>query len=171
MILEIGSTWDGVPVGSGERVVITLSADPDSLRIAVEAPLHGDPPPPGPPGPCWALWEHEVVELFIVGADDHYTEVELSPHGHHLLLRLKGTRQITERMLPLHFHAHISGLRWSGVAALPWRLIPPAPRRINAFAIHGVGEQRRYLAATPVPGPAPDFHRLECFPVLPLPER
>ena len=38
----------------------------------------------------------------------------------------------------------------------------------NAFAIHGVGPQRRYLACTPVPGPQPDFHRLEVFPAVDL---
>jgi hypothetical protein len=170
MRLEVNLTWDGQPVDASERVVIALSATPHALSIDVDAPFHGDPPPPGHPGPCWALWEHEVVELFLVGEDDHYTEVELSPHGHHLLLRLAGVRQITERLLPLDFSARIDGARWSGTAMLPWALVPPAPRRLNAFAIHGPAGQRRYLAATPVPGPVPDFHRLACFPRLPIPE-
>ncbi|MFT5683123.1 MAG: hypothetical protein ACI8RZ_004050 [Myxococcota bacterium] len=169
MRLEIRSTWDGQPAESGEWVVLTLTAHADALHITVDAPLHGDPPPPGPPGPCWALWEHEVVELFIVGADDTYTEVELSPHGHHLLLRLSSVRQIAERMLPLDFHADASGGRWSGSARLPWALIPPAPHRLNAFAIHGRGADRRYLAAFPVPGEAPDFHRIHLFPTHTLP--
>lgn len=169
MRLEIRSTWEGHPAAPGEHTSVTLAAEPDALIITVDAPLHGDPPPPGSPGPCWALWEHEVVELFIVGDDDTYTEVELSPHGHHLLLRLSGVRQIAERMLPLDFTVDTTGSRWSGTARLPWSLVPPAPRRLNAFAIHGLGEQRRYLAAFPVPGEAPDFHRIHCFPTLPLP--
>ena len=166
MRLEIGSTWDGQPIGAEESASLTLSRVGASLRIAVEAPFHNDPPPKGPPGPSWALWEREVVELFILGEHDHYTEIELSPHGHHLVLRLEGRRQIVQRLLPLEFHPHINGVRWSGVARLPWIMIPPAPRRINAYAIHGVCEARRYLAATPVPGPTPDFHRLEHFPPM-----
>jgi len=37
----------------------------------------------------------------------------------------------------------------------------------NAYAIHGQGSERRYLAAHAVRGAAPDFHRLECFAALP----
>jgi hypothetical protein len=170
MRLEIRSTWDGHPAEPGEHATITLSAASDALCITVDAPLHGDPPPPGAPGPCWALWEHEVIELFIVGPNNAYTEVELSPHGHHLLLRLSGVREITERLLPLDFSAHAVGTRWSGTARLPWSLVPAAPRRLNAFAIHGLGAHRRHLAAFPVPGDVPDFHRIHCFPVRSLPE-
>ena len=169
MRLEIASTWDGLPARPDERVHLTLSATPAALRIAVDAPFHGDPPPPGAPGPCWRLWEHEVVELFVVGPDEHYTEVELSPHGHHLLLRLEGTRQVVEKMLPMDFSADIHGARWQGVALLPWDCLPPAPRRGNAFAIHGCGTSRRHLAASPLPGPQPDFHQLDRFPALRLP--
>ncbi len=39
--------------------------------------------------------------------------------------------------------------------------------RANLYAIHGVGTARRHLAMTPVPGEAPDFHRLEYFARLP----
>jgi hypothetical protein len=44
--------------------------------------------------------------------------------------------------------------------------VPEGPWRFNAYAIHGVGAARRYLAHFPVPGPRPDFHRLECFGAL-----
>lgn len=169
MRLEIASTWDGQPAGADEIVSLTLSATPAALRVEIDAPFHGDPPPPGAPGPCWRLWEHEVVELFVVGANEHYTELELSPHGHHLLLRLEGTRQVVEKLLPLDFSAHIQHTRWQGCALLPWALLPPQPQRGNAFAIYGHGTHRRYLAASPLPGPAPDFHQLSRFPALRLP--
>ena len=169
MRLEIASTWDGQPARTDEIVRLTLSATPAALRVEVDAPFHQDPPPPGAPGPCWRLWEHEVVELFVVGPTDHYTELELSPHGHHLLLRLEGTRNVVAKMLPLDFRARISGARWQGVAKLPWSLLPTTPRRGNAFAIHGQGDRRRHLAASPLPGPHPDFHQLDRFPALQLP--
>ena len=36
-------------------------------------------------------------------------------------------------------------------------------RAANAYTISGIGAERGYAAACPVPGGAPDFHRLECF--------
>jgi len=49
------------------------------------------------------------------------------------------------------------------------RAIPSSPRTPNAFAIHGIGDERRFLAWVPVPGSAPDFHRLHHFPHVELP--
>ncbi len=138
------------------------------LRIVVSAPFHHDPPPPGEPGPTDRLWEHEVVELFVAGRDDRYTEVELSPWGHHLVLRLQGIRHVVDAQLPLAFRARQCGARWIGAARLDRELFPPPPWRANAYAIHGEGAARRFLAATPLPGEQPDFHQPERFPNLPL---
>ena len=112
------------------------------------------------------LWDFEVVELFVVGpgAEPLYTEIELGPHGHHLLLLLRGVRKIVAMGLPLAYRAHIEGTTWRAQALLPRQLLPPPPHRLNAFAIDGVGRERRYLATHPVPGPEPDFHRLHLFP-------
>jgi hypothetical protein len=158
-----------VPIGLDERVALVLSRAGGDLLIDVEAPFHDDPMPAGSPGPTDGLWNHEVVELFIVGADARYVEVELSPHGHHLVLQLHGVRTPTASLLPLDYSAVIDGGRWRGRARLDARVIPPGPHAINAFAIHGAGNGRRYLAATAVPGPEPDFHRLHLFPTVVLP--
>jgi hypothetical protein len=171
--LRITRTWDGAAAPADEHVTVTVTDSPDGLRVAVEAPAHGDPPPctpeggPAPVGATWALWDHEVVELFVLGADDHYTELELGPHGHHLLLRLHGRRNLVERLLPVDATWRTAGGRWQAEAVLPVGVLPPRPWRVNAYAIHGTGAARRYLAWAPVPGPQPDFHRLEHF--LPLP--
>ena len=196
--LCIASTWDGALIPDDERATVTLRASADALIVEVTAQFHGDPPPATPPAPggTWELWEHEVVELFLVampagdgegdggaGGRPRYTELELGPHGHHLLLGLDGVRDPSpERALPLGaYEARVEGARWTGRAALPWDSFPARPSsaasasseeplRVNAFAIHGVEAGRRYLAATPVPGPHPDFHRLECFqPLADLP--
>ena len=58
--------------------------------------------------------------------------------------------------------------RWTADARLPASWLPPRPWRANAYAIHGSGTQRRYLACHPVPGDTPDFHRLHLFPPLDL---
>lgn len=165
--LPVHLTWDGQPAGPSERVELSLHDAGEHLRVEVRAPFHGDPPPAGPPGPTWALWEHEVVELFLLGEDEHYVELELGPHGHHLLLRLHGRRNIVERQLPLDFVARIEGGRWSGRALLPKTLLPSGSLRGNATAVHGTGETRRYLSHVALGGPEPDFHRLECYLRLP----
>jgi hypothetical protein len=46
--------------------------------------------------------------------------------------------------------------------------LPPGLGRVNAYAIHGQGANRRYLAAYSVGGTAPDFHRLDRFVPLTL---
>lgn len=159
MELSVCHTWDGIPLPSpAARVFVT-----PELVVRIEAPFHGDPAPAGPPGPRWKLWEHEVVELFLLGDDDRYLEVELGPHGHHLVLQLHGVRQITSRELPLRYNATIHGGSWTGEAQLQRSWLPKGPLRANAYAIHGLPSQRVYTAWAPVPGPAPDFHRLQHF--------
>ncbi len=163
MTLRVGSTWDGAPCRPDEVATVALEDTPDGLRVSIEAPFHGDPAPTAPPGPLWGLWEHEVVELFVLGAGDRYTELELGPHGHHLLLRLEGRRNPVETLLPVDAHWERHGGRWRATTVLAPAVLPPRPWRLNAYAIHGTGAERRYLAWAPVPGPQPDFHRLEHF--------
>lgn len=180
--LVIAQTWDGQPVDSDEQVTLDLSAaDGDRLHIRVRAPFHGDPAPAGRPGPTIGLWEHEVVELFVLGAPPDappdappvYTELEVGPHGHHLVLRLRGVRAVEEKLLPLQYTAAVVTSHgrdvWQGDALLDRSILPPPPHRINAYAISGVGAARRHLALYPVPGDGPDFHRLACFGEVTLP--
>lgn len=159
--LSIDRTWDDLPAGCHAQVDVEVTADAVVLRV--DAPWHGDPAPPGPPGPTPRLWEHEVVELFLLGADARYLEVELGPHGHHLVLWLDGTRRPVHQGAPLDYRAERRGDRWQGVARIPLAWVPPGCDRLNAYAIHGRGEGRRYLAWRPTLGDQPDFHRLERF--------
>jgi hypothetical protein len=169
--LEVGGTWDGVPVADGERVRVTLALEASHLRLAVDAPFHADPPPPGPPGPTPGLWEHEVVEVFVAGDGPPdavpYTEVELGPGGHHLALRFRGVRRrVEEGLLPVELATAVSGGRWRAEARLPLACLPPPPWRAAAFALHGAGADRRYLSSLPLPGPRPDFHQPHLYPPL-----
>lgn len=161
--LLVRSSWQGEPVGEAETATVALTATRGGLLIQVDAPFHDDPPPPHPAGPTSGLWNHEVVEVFIAGPQQRYTEVELGPHGHHLVLRLEGIRNAAESELPLDYVVKREGGCWRGRARLPWTYLPKPPHTANAYAIHGQGDLRRYLAAHPVPGDEPDFHRLACF--------
>lgn len=163
MRITVDHLWDGSPATPTERVSLELSAADDvgSLRIAVEAPYHGDPPPVGRAGSTPGLWNHEVVELFVFGDDGHYLEIELGPHGHHLVLQLHGIREVTRQVPWIAYHCEIDGARWRGEARVRGALVPDGAARWNAHAIHGVGDARRYLSALPAGGARPDFHRPE----------
>lgn len=167
LCVQIASTWNGHPIDATEQVTVELSMRADELIVCVDAPFHGDPPPPGAPGPTPKLWEHEVVELMLLGADERYLEIELSPHGHFLVLTLAGRRQIVHQAFVIHYDTNVDGSRWTGSARIPHAWIPDGCDRLNAYAIHGTGSARRYLAWQPSPAAAePDFHRLESFALL-----
>jgi len=164
--LEVGHSWDGRPLPHDERAVVQvhgLAPDAEEVRIDLVAPFAADPPPFAPPGPVDQLWGYEVVEVFVVGADGAYTELELGPYGHHLLLQLRGVRDVSAKLLPVAFEARRAGDRWAGSARVERALFPSEPVAVNAYRIHGVGAARRYEAHAPVPGDGPDFHRLEHF--------
>ena len=156
--LEIACTWDGVPLATSARTAVRLALADDRLRIDVDAPFAGDPAPPGH-GSVPGLWEHEVVELFVFGSEGRYTEIELGPHGHWLVLRFDGVRRRVDEGHAIAFAARIDGARWRGTAWIPIELLPALAVRCNAFRISGRGPERRYEAAVPVPGERPDFHR------------
>ncbi len=162
--ISVSRLWSGEYVG--EQATLALSLDARELVIEIEAVFHDDPPPSAPPGSCWALWEHEVVELFLLGEDDHYIEIEIGPHGHYLVLQLEGRRNITKRDLSLRIERLVvdrGAGTWRATARLDAAFVPSRPLWYNAYAIHGRGAARRYLAHAAMPGPAPDFHRLESF--------
>ena len=170
--LFIAQDWQGNPLPPERHAVLGLRLTARALLLTIDAPYHGDPPPPGPPGPTPRLWEHEVVELFLAGPGPPdavpYTEVELSPCGHYLVLQLQGIRRTVAEGMPVRTRCRIDGKRWRGVVRVPLRLLPQPPWRVNAFAIHGTGRSRRYLAAAPMPGTRPDFHQPHRFPDLSL---
>lgn len=162
-VLRIEHTWDGDRVPDDEVVSLTLELADTELIVRIDAPFHDDPPPE-----TSDLWHHEVVELMLLGADDAYVEVEVSPHGKHLVLFLKGARNVVHRDVILEMHAAIDAerSRWRGVARVPLGWIPFETRRLNAFATHGAEGRRRYLAWRPAGGARPDFHCLEAFGAL-----
>jgi hypothetical protein len=161
--LSVGTTWDGRPLPQTAVVHIELHLDADGLSLSFDAPHYDDPLPGGDPGPTWGLWGYEVVEVFLCGPDEHYTEIEIGPAGHFLVLRLQGRRQVVKRVEELALSIEHADGRWKAMARLGREHLPPGPYTLNAYAISGVGEARRYSAAYPRQGEAPDFHALEAF--------
>jgi len=169
--LIIDRTWDGEAVDPADRGRVRLSRLDDSFLVTIDAGFADDPPPTGLPGATESLWEHEVVELFVANVETgpaRYTEIELSPHGHHLILQFDGIRHRTAALEPTWVETSIHGSRWRGSLELELSHLPSLPWRANAFAIHGRGAARRYLAAAATPGATPDFHQPLLFPKVEL---
>jgi hypothetical protein len=171
--LRIERDFRGLPLPAAHHAEFVLRRAPDALIVSVDAPYFGDPAPACAVGATAQLWEYEVAELFIADAGTHYLEIELSPHGHHLVLELDGVRRVVRSQLPIEYTVrieraqssadpHVLG-RYRGQARVPLSYLPRAALRGNAYLIHGVAANRCYHAHNPPLGEIPDFHRLESF--------
>ena len=170
--LVIDRTWNGAHAEPGERLSVRLQTSASELRICIDAPFHDDPAPPMPRGTCPTLWEYETVELFVAGAGEGYLELEFGPHGHHLALCFSAVRQrVVGVEPPIAYDVARAGSRWLGMAILSRTLLPGGPHRFNAYALHGTGSARRYLAWSPVPSTSPDFHQPKYFQRLELAQK
>ena len=164
---QIQYEWDGTPLPETQWVSIEVQLSDTVMCIRVESPFFHNPAPVSLPDPSvglWKLWEYEVVELFIVGVDGHYTEVEVGPHGHHLVLQLDAPRSIVNHQLPMLWNAQIHGDQWTGQGEVSRALLPAEISRVNAFAIRTINGERQYCCFEPLPDTQPNFHQPERFP-------
>ena len=160
--LRIQYEWDGTLLESIDQVPLEVKLTDEGLHIKLQASLYHDPEPPTPPDPekgTWELWGYEVVELFLVGERGEYTEIEMGPWGHHLVLQLDAPRSIVRKEIPMQFTALETEGGWSGEGFVSREWLPDNIVRANAFAIHTVNGNRRYCCYTPLQGSQPDFHQ------------
>ncbi len=162
-ILSTSTTWDGKAVADSEKMQIRFCIRDQELEVGIQGPFHGDPAPSAPAGELEGLWCYEVAELFLLGADGHYLEIEIGPHGHYLIYHLIGIRQISRSITPTSCETNITGTHWQSTLTLPLSQSILPLSHANAYAIHGQGVKRRYLAAFSVPGENPDFHQPRYF--------
>ncbi|XP_055406251.1 UPF0462 protein C4orf33 homolog isoform X3 [Bubalus kerabau] len=116
MDFKIEHTWDGFPV-KHEPVFVRLNPGDRGVMMEVSAPFFNDPPAPlGEPGkPFNQLWDYEVVEAFFLNdITEQYLEVELCPHGQHLVLLLSGRRNVWKQGLDLSFRVSRGETKWEG---------------------------------------------------------
>jgi hypothetical protein len=163
--LAIDRHWNGAASRDPRlRGELLLSARTEGL--ALEAALPHQQPARIPAAPAGArvanLWEYDVVEGFLVGVDGRYVEVELGAGGHFLVLEFSAPRRLADEhagLVPgLDFVRSAAG--WRSTLVLPWTLVPRELCALGAFAIAGGA----FLAAHPLPGPAPDFHQPGAYP-------
>lgn len=159
----IDRLWDGEQGLPAERSEVAFAVTADGLSVEITAKFHDDKPPTTEPGRTDALWNFEVIELFLANDTGHYLELEFGPHGHYLALQFSGIRELQRQDIPISFQATIVGDTWRGTAQVAASHLPVQLCRANAYAIHGQEPNRRYLAAFIVPGPRPDFHQPHFF--------
>jgi hypothetical protein len=164
--IVIDKTWDSktLPAQHHTNVVLTLTLE--TLWIEIDAPFHNDPPPRTPAGFTDGLWAFEVVELFIVGQQHRYIELEFGPHGHYLGYRFNGVRNRTGVVSQISSTTTILGNRWHAKARVSLAALPPKSTTgwsLNATAIHGTATARCYHSHSALTGDLPDFHQPDNF--------
>jgi hypothetical protein len=163
--IAIERYWNGAPSRDPRlRGELLLGARTEGLAVEAALPHQGSPRiPAAPAGSRVAnLWEYDVVECFLVGADGGYVEVELGAGGHFLVLGFSAPRRLAdahEALAPELGFARSAG-GWRSTLVLPWPLVPRELCALGAFAIAGGA----FLAAHPLPGAAPDFHQPGAYP-------
>ena len=165
LVLPLRASWDGTALADPRlHGFLALSAEAAGLRVRGGLP---DPAPgPAPPAPVGSrvakLWETDVVELFWVGPEGRYVELELGAHGHFLVLSFRAPRDRVdahETLRPEVGH-RLDAHGWETALCLPWSLLPQPLEALAAFAL----ARGAYVAAHPLPGTAPDFHQPAHFP-------
>ena len=104
-----------------EAEVAKTDAKP-CIILRVDAPFYNDPAPSsaddsisesncGKDKAFMGLWDYEVVEaFFLCSKTQQYLEIEVGPHGHHLVLLLKGRKKIIKECLPIKWDVKIGKL-------------------------------------------------------------
>ena len=165
LALEITRRWDGTALPDLDARV-SLSAERDGLWV--EAGMAHARTPRIPTAPRGArvdgLWEFDVVECFVVGADGRYFELELGAGGHYLALAFDAPRQRVDDFAreSLAVEWQRGAEAWRAHCLVPRAWLPEPIARANAFAIAD-GE---FAVHSPVGGDRPDFHRPHAFPEL-----
>ncbi|CAJ0959394.1 unnamed protein product, partial [Mesorhabditis belari] len=175
--LTIDKTWDGNTIGHRPTDIHLgwkfekIPNRPHKRVVTVEftTPFYDDPEPEMMPGVTPGLWDYEVLELFFANDNNQYLEVEVSPHGHWLCLLFDGVRTCFNNGEELELTVQnqwVGGDVWKGNIEIPLAYFPANVTKMNAYTIHGIGEDRVYEAMRPVTDGTheePDFHRLEFF--------
>lgn len=166
LYLKVDKMWNGDPCGDESlHAEVWVMKKQGGLELRVHAPLRDGQRVPDAPRDTRVdgLWEYDVVELFLVGEDGSYTEVELGPGGHYLVLSFNGVRQRSNDYAGREFnHRNASATpgTWQSTIQLPWDVLPAKIVKANAFVIAG----GHHLAWNAVPGTEPDFHQPLAFP-------
>ncbi|MEI6511511.1 MAG: hypothetical protein WCO25_05775, partial [Candidatus Uhrbacteria bacterium] len=95
LYFTVDKMWDGSPCGDSRlHTEVWIQKATAGLSIRVHATILDDQRVPNAPVDSRfdGLWDYDVVELFFVGADGRYSEVEIGAGGHYLVLAFDDVR-------------------------------------------------------------------------------
>ena len=173
--LVVDQLWEGTPLAESLQATVILVDRPGrGIDVRLDAPHHHDPRPAVPPGRLDGLWAYEVVELFLLGHDERYLEIEVGPGGHYLALAFAGRRVRVDEDVPIRVEVERgprdtegTAGRWTAGIRVSEASLPPGwregGRRCNAYTIHGPSDARRYAVAQVLGTDEPDFHAIAAF--------
>ena len=166
LYFTVNKMWDGSPCGDERlHVEVWITKKESGLNVRVHATILDDQKVPNAPVDSRfdGLWDYDVVELFFVGTDGKYTEVEIGAGGHFLVLAFDDVRVRANDFAGREFdhrHGGATPGTWQTQMTIPWDVLPATITKMNAFAIMG----GTHLALSAVPGTQPDFHQPATFP-------
>ena len=121
------------------------------------------------------LWDRDVAEVFLQAPEEsghHYTELEISPNGNWLDLKISD-KQTLDLNASLKTRVHIEANHnvWTAELAVPISSLtahfdPTATWRVNFFRVEGPEPNRFYSSWQPTNTPKPNFHVPEVFATL-----
>jgi hypothetical protein len=168
MNLEVESRWDGSPCPDKTiRGEFTVEREESGLRITAKAPKFSvEHQPNAPTGTRFdGLWEFDVLEIFFVGENGKYIEIELGTAGHYLVLGFDGVRRRSNDFHDMSFdHSFKREDDGSTISTIliPNEILPTVITRANAFVI----ANQEFLSHAPLPGAKPDFHQPSEYPIM-----
>ena len=164
--LFVEKLWNGDPCPEPNvHSVFTVRSTREGLLVRAQGNLASPARVPDAPRGARVngLWNFDVLELFLVGTNKHYLELELGAGGHYLILSFDAVRHCSnehsDTLLDVHYEQH-SETSWVSEVTIPWDVLPKKIHAMNAYMV----VEPYYLAMHPVPGNKPDFHQPDAFP-------
>lgn len=167
--LHVDHQWNGTPVAEGCGANIWISLSTSGIVIKAQSTYGSSPRIPDAPERTRidGLWNYDVVEVFFVGEDGTYTEIELGAGGHWLVFGFSDVRKRSNDytdFTPQMTYKKLENNQWESEILIPWQMLPKKITRMNAFVING----ENFLSLTPLPGTQPDFHQPLHYPSVML---
>ncbi len=168
MNLEVKRRWNGDECPDKSiRGDFEVERTDEGLLITATAPKFSvEHHPNAPSGKRFdGLWDYDVLEIFFIGEDGKYIEVELGTAGHYLVLGFDGVRRRSndfyDRIFEHTFNRSEDGSTISTIF-IPNEILPTVITRVNAFII----ANQEFLAHAPLPGAKADFHQPDEYPMM-----
>ncbi len=168
MNLEVKRRWNGDECPDKSiRGNFQVERTDGGLLITATAPKFSvEHHPNAPSGKRFdGLWDYDVLEIFFVGEDGKYIEVELGTAGHYLVLGFDGVRRrandFYDHVFEHTFYREKDGSTINTIF-IPNDILPPLITRVNAFII----ANQEFLAHAPLPGAKADFHQPDAYPMM-----